>query len=60
MKEDMVAGGLPVPRKDHLERVADFALELIQAVQDFNESENTQIQVELACTATLLLLVSLV
>lgn len=47
MKEDMVAGGLPVPRKDHLERVADFALELIQAVQDFNEAENTQIQVRI-------------
>lgn len=41
----MVAGGLPLPKKDHLERVSDFALELIQAVRDFNESEHTQIQV---------------
>jgi adenylate cyclase len=43
----MVAGGLPLAKRDHLERVADFAIELIQAVNDFNESEKTQIQVRI-------------
>ncbi len=43
--KDMVAGGLPLAKPDHLERVADFAIELLQSVREFNSSEQYNIQV---------------
>lgn len=32
----MVAGGIPVPQSDHLEAIADFALEMLQQLARFN------------------------
>lgn len=32
----MVVGGLPLPRTDHAEAVAEFALDMQQEIQDFN------------------------
>ena len=36
----MVAGGLPIPRNDHAEATANFALELQQEIKDFRTKSN--------------------
>ncbi|MGB7441479.1 MAG: adenylate/guanylate cyclase domain-containing protein [Coleofasciculaceae cyanobacterium] len=36
----MVVGGLPVPRPDHAEAVAEFALAMQQEIEEFNQLEN--------------------
>lgn len=33
----MVVGGLPIPRQDHAEAMADMALDMQKAIQDFNQ-----------------------
>ncbi|HIK33514.1 MAG TPA: response regulator [Oscillatoriales cyanobacterium M59_W2019_021] len=33
----MVVGGLPIPRKDHAEAMADMALDMQKAIQEFNQ-----------------------
>ncbi|MBD1921638.1 hypothetical protein H6F77_11095 [Microcoleus sp. FACHB-831] len=34
----MVVGGLPIPRPDHVEAIAEMALDMQQAISDFNTS----------------------
>lgn len=36
----MVVGGLPTPREDHAEAVADMALDMLKAIDDFNSNAN--------------------
>jgi class 3 adenylate cyclase len=39
----MVAGGLPTPRADHAQAIADFALAMLQALEDFNRIHQTDL-----------------
>lgn len=41
----MVASGVPVPRKDHLEALASMALDLVEAVQHISKEEKIPISV---------------
>ncbi|HML28419.1 MAG TPA: adenylate/guanylate cyclase domain-containing protein, partial [Hyphomicrobium sp.] len=41
----MVASGVPVPRKDHLEALASMALDLVEVVQQISTEENIPISV---------------
>ncbi|MGE5658219.1 MAG: adenylate/guanylate cyclase domain-containing protein [Actinomycetota bacterium] len=43
----MVAGGIPTPRSDHAEAIADMALDILAAVNQFNQQrgENFQIRI---------------
>ena len=43
----MIAGGLPEPRPDHAEAVANYALEMLKAVRLFNEQYQTSIQLRI-------------
>ncbi|MEE3719478.1 adenylate/guanylate cyclase domain-containing protein [Tumidithrix elongata RA019] len=36
----MVVGGLPTPRDDHAEAIADMALDMLKAIDDFNMNSN--------------------
>lgn len=40
----MAVSGLSVPRLDHSKRVVDFAIEMVQIVQRFNQTRQTQLQ----------------
>jgi class 3 adenylate cyclase len=40
----MAAGGLPLPRPDHAEAVAELALDLMAEIDKFNRAYNTSIQ----------------
>jgi class 3 adenylate cyclase len=47
----MVAGGLPEPRPDHAEAIAELALDMRTAVEDFNRQYDTSIQIRIGiCT----------
>jgi len=40
----MVAGGLPMPRKDHAEAIAEMALDMMAFVQRFNTTRGTTVK----------------
>lgn len=42
----MVAGGVPIERREHLRVVADFAIALLNCVDTFNDAEGTTVQVK--------------
>ena len=43
----MVVGGLPVRRPDHVEAVADMAVEMLDALAEYNRERGTQLQVRI-------------
>ena len=43
----MVAGGIPSPRPDHAEAVAELALDLMAEIEKFNRAYNTSIQLRI-------------
>jgi class 3 adenylate cyclase len=43
----MAAGGLPLPRSDHAEAIADLALDLMAEIDKFNRAYNTSIQLRI-------------
>jgi adenylate cyclase len=43
----MVAGGIPLPRLDHAEAVADLALDLLAEIEKFNRAYNTSIHLRI-------------
>jgi len=43
----MVAGGIPLPRPDHAEAIAELALDLMAEIQKFNRAYNTSIQLRI-------------
>jgi class 3 adenylate cyclase len=43
----MAAGGLPLPRSDHAEAIADLALDLMADIEKFNRAYNTSIQLRI-------------
>ena len=43
----MVAGGIPLPRPDHAEAVADLALDLMADIEKFNRAYNTSIHLRI-------------
>jgi class 3 adenylate cyclase len=43
----MAAGGLPLPRPDHAEAIADLALDLMAEIDKFNRAYNTSIQLRI-------------
>jgi class 3 adenylate cyclase len=43
----MAAGGLPLPRPDHAEAVADLALDLMAEIDKFDRAYNTSIQLRI-------------
>ncbi|MBE9228685.1 PAS domain-containing protein [Phormidium sp. LEGE 05292] len=43
----MVAGGLPIPRKDHAEAIADLALTMLNIMQQFRLSIDEELQIRI-------------
>jgi adenylate cyclase len=43
----MVAGGIPSPRSDHAEAIAELALDLVADMENFNRAYNTSIQLRI-------------
>ena len=43
----MVAGGIPLPRPDHAEAIAELALDLVAEIDKFNRAYNTSIQLRI-------------
>ena len=43
--EYMIAGGLPMPRKDHAEAVAEMALDMLAVMDRFNAKHNTNVRI---------------
>lgn len=43
----MVVGGLPLPRKDHLEAVAGMALDILSSISQFSRHDGTPLQVRI-------------
>jgi class 3 adenylate cyclase len=43
----MVAAGLPLPMQDHTNRVADMALDMIEALESFNAQTGHQLKVRI-------------
>ncbi|MCX6928700.1 MAG: response regulator [Verrucomicrobia bacterium] len=43
----MVAGGIPVPRSDHAEAVAQMAIDMLDEIQRFNRSYNASINLRI-------------
>ncbi|NER07870.1 MAG: adenylate/guanylate cyclase domain-containing protein [Okeania sp. SIO3C4] len=43
----MVVGGLPNPRQDHAEAIAEMALDMQQAITDFNQKNNMQLSIRI-------------
>jgi urea transport system substrate-binding protein len=43
----MVAGGLPTPREDHAEAIADMALEMLAQVQTFTRDDGKSFQIRI-------------
>jgi adenylate cyclase len=43
----MVVGGLPIPKKDHAECIAEMALEIQEAVAHFNARHSTAISIRI-------------
>ena len=43
----MVAGGVPVPRADHAEAIADMALDMQEAIADFQTDTGEQFQIRI-------------
>jgi adenylate cyclase len=43
----MVAGGIPVPREDHAQAVADLALEMIAAMDRLNAANGTELKMRI-------------
>jgi adenylate cyclase len=47
----MVAGGIPVPRSDHAEAIAQMALDLQQEIERFNRAYNTSIHLRIGISS---------
>ncbi|MCB1178396.1 MAG: adenylate/guanylate cyclase domain-containing protein [Leptospiraceae bacterium] len=43
----MVAGGIPIHRTDHAEAVADFALDMIKTLENFNSNSESKLQLRI-------------
>ncbi|MBO9999144.1 MAG: response regulator [Cyanobacteria bacterium SID2] len=43
----MVAGGLPVPRPDHAEAIANMALDMLEAISNFQLDLHTPVQIQI-------------
>lgn len=43
----MVAGGLPIPRSDHAEAIADLALTMLNVMQQFQSNLNEELQIRI-------------
>ncbi len=43
----MVVGGLPLPRKDHADAIADMAIEMMAAIDRFNEKNNQRFSIRI-------------
>ena len=43
----MAAGGIPLPRPDHAEAIADLALDMMTEIDKFNRAYNTSIQLRI-------------
>ncbi len=43
--EYMIAGGLPMPRKDHASAVAEMALDMLAVMDRFNAKHNTNVRI---------------
>ena len=43
----MAAGGIPLPRPDHAEAIAELALDLMADIEKFNRAYNTSIQLRI-------------
>lgn len=43
----MVVGGLPIPRPDHAQAIADMALDMQSAIGEFNNREDTRLQIRI-------------
>lgn len=43
----MVVGGLPMPRKDHAEAIAEIALDMQQEIERFNARENANLSIRI-------------
>lgn len=43
----MVAGGLPIPRKDHAETIADLALTMLNVMEQFEFNLNEELQIRI-------------
>jgi CheY-like chemotaxis protein len=43
----MVAGGIPLPRPDHAEAIAELALDLVADMENFNRAYNTSIHLRI-------------
>lgn len=47
----MVVGGLPAPRSDHLQTVANLALQMLQAVRSLQDDEGAQVQLRIGISS---------
>ncbi|MEG3844161.1 adenylate/guanylate cyclase domain-containing protein [Microcoleus sp. herbarium14] len=43
----MVVGGLPIPRKDHAEAIAEMALDMLDAISDFSNTHNQDFSIRI-------------
>ncbi|MEB3218125.1 MAG: adenylate/guanylate cyclase domain-containing protein [Nostocales cyanobacterium 94392] len=43
----MVVGGLPIPRKDHAEAIVNMALDMQQAINQFNLETNSNCNIRI-------------
>ncbi|MDW8454900.1 MAG: adenylate/guanylate cyclase domain-containing protein [Oscillatoriaceae cyanobacterium SKYGB_i_bin93] len=43
----MAVGGLPLPRKDHAEAIADMAIDMMAALEDFNKKNNQNFSIRI-------------
>jgi len=51
----MVAGGIPLPRPDHVEAIAELALAMREAIVQFNREYNTSIRIRIGiCTGAVI------
>lgn len=43
----MVAAGLPIPKLDHAQAIAEMAFEMLRAIEEFNAEENTNLNLRI-------------
>lgn len=43
----MVVGGLPIPRSDHAEAIAEMALDMLDAISDFSNTHNQDVSIRI-------------
>ena len=43
----MVVGGLPIPRKDHAEAIAQMSLDMLDAISDFSNTHNQDFRIRI-------------